>query len=245
MLAEVAGFLWCSDAAAIAQAGRALIEALPVALRRIGAVKSWWRFRASQVCASSPDVAGGGRGKPQAKRSPTISIATRRFAPDQLYFDAAVIGRDLAKGDHRRLGRRVARRRSTQARRHAEPWGARWSASTPETPHDRLRPPADLEMVEAQPAAARASGPTPRCGGGWQFWLPVALLAVVALVAVVLPLWQKRDFAIALTQITEQARVQAAASDALRQQLDQPPAITTSRSARNMLTRARCSCSTT
>jgi hypothetical protein len=48
----------------------------------------------------------------------------------------------------------------------------------------------------------------------------VALLVVTALVAIVLPIWQKRDYVIALGDITEQARVQATASDALRQQLD-------------------------
>ncbi len=54
----------------------------------------------------------------------------------------------------------------------------------------------------------------------WHLWVPIALIAAMALVAIVLPIWQKRDYVIALTQITEQARVQAAASSALRQQLE-------------------------
>jgi len=55
----------------------------------------------------------------------------------------------------------------------------------------------------------------------WQFWVPLSLVVVAALIAVALPLWQKREFAVDYDRITEQARSQAAASDALRQQLDQ------------------------
>jgi hypothetical protein len=53
-----------------------------------------------------------------------------------------------------------------------------------------------------------------------QFLIPAALLAAMALVAVVLPIWQERDYVVALAETTEQARVQANAADALRQQLD-------------------------
>ena len=54
----------------------------------------------------------------------------------------------------------------------------------------------------------------------WQFWLPIALLVGVALVAVVLPVWQKREYAIALNDVASQAFAQAAVSESLRTQLD-------------------------
>jgi general secretion pathway protein L len=50
----------------------------------------------------------------------------------------------------------------------------------------------------------------------WQFWVPLALLLVAVLFAAGLPVWQKRDYAITTAQVAEQARVQAAAADALR-----------------------------
>src|SRR6185436_21066531 len=48
----------------------------------------------------------------------------------------------------------------------------------------------------------------------------VALIAVAALVATALPIWQKRGYAIALMQLASQGRVQADASNALREQLE-------------------------
>jgi len=50
--------------------------------------------------------------------------------------------------------------------------------------------------------------------------LPLGLVAAVALAAIAIPLWQKRDFAIALNTLANGARRQAAVSDALRAELD-------------------------
>ena len=54
----------------------------------------------------------------------------------------------------------------------------------------------------------------------WQFWAPVAALGVFAIVAVVLPLWQKRDYAIALIQRAQAAQQQAMVSERLRGELE-------------------------
>ena len=54
----------------------------------------------------------------------------------------------------------------------------------------------------------------------WQFWVPLAGLALVAAVAVVLPVWQKRDYAIAVISKADAARQQAAVSERLRSELE-------------------------
>jgi hypothetical protein len=55
----------------------------------------------------------------------------------------------------------------------------------------------------------------------WELWAPIGLILVLALVAIAMPLWQKRSHAVALGRLVEQAHLQASASDALRQQLEQ------------------------
>ena len=62
----------------------------------------------------------------------------------------------------------------------------------------------------------------PRAGSWrrWQVWVPLVLLAAVALAALLVPLVQKRDYAIALNKQAEEARVQALAADAVRTQLE-------------------------
>jgi hypothetical protein len=62
----------------------------------------------------------------------------------------------------------------------------------------------------------------PRAGSWrrWQVWVPLVLLAAVALAALLVPLVQKREYAIALNKQAEEARVQALAADAVRTQLE-------------------------
>ena len=149
---------------------RALIEALPVAWRRVGAAKIVVALPRSQVLRKQLDAAGRGRGEPARRRSPTISIGTRRFAPINSISMPRDRPRSRQEGDPRRLGGGVEdggrRRRAAMPKAGAR----RSSASRPEAPQRRLRDRrAACEMVEAQPAAGRASGPTPCSGGGWQF----------------------------------------------------------------------------
>src|SRR5437763_11049378 len=63
-----------------------------------------------------------------------------------------------------------------------------------------------------------------RQNGVWwkrcQFWLPIALLIGISLVAVALPVWQKRVYASALNDAASTAFKDAAVSESLRAQLD-------------------------
>jgi general secretion pathway protein L len=54
----------------------------------------------------------------------------------------------------------------------------------------------------------------------WQVWAPTALVASIALAVVLIPLIQKRGDAIALTQQTEAARVQAEAAAGVRREFE-------------------------
>jgi hypothetical protein len=54
----------------------------------------------------------------------------------------------------------------------------------------------------------------------WQVWAPAALVALGALAVLMVPLVQKREYAIALNKQTESARGEAEAADALRTQLE-------------------------
>ncbi|HEX6137164.1 MAG TPA: PilN domain-containing protein [Casimicrobiaceae bacterium] len=134
------------------------------------------------------------------------------FKADELYFDAAVIDRDTAR-NALRVDLAAARRTVVDAIvRQAESFGTRV-----------------LGVVVEPPAAAAASTinllPEDRRAPAqgwtrWQFVLPALLLAVGALTALLLPIWQKRDEAIALIQLSDQARQRASASDALRTELE-------------------------
>jgi len=134
------------------------------------------------------------------------------FKPDELYFDANVVARDVARGQIR-VDLATARRAQVDAAvAHAEAWGAKVVAVTASTPPALASSPLNLLPPERRNGA--------RFARRWQFWLPIALLAVVALVAVVLPVWQKREYAIALNGIAAQAMQQAAVSESLRTQLE-------------------------
>ena len=100
-------------------------------------------------------------------------------------------------------------------RRRAESWGAAVVAVTPELPDG----PALLAgtALNFLPAAERPEASPWR---RWEIGIPIALIAAMALVATALPIWQKRGYAIALGHLTDQARVQADASSALRAQLE-------------------------
>jgi general secretion pathway protein L len=134
------------------------------------------------------------------------------FKPDELYFDAVVVDRDNARGQIS-VDLAAARRAQVDtAIRHAQAWGAIVTAVVPEAPahaaasHLNLLPP---EMRNGTAAWKR-----------WQFWLPIGLVTLVALVALVLPVWQKREYAIVLNQVAAEAFQQAAVSESLRTELE-------------------------
>jgi len=207
------------DAAAMAHAGRAVVDALP---RRVY----------GGMAAGTRVVVALPRGQVLRKQL-TLPAAVEEnlkealgydldrhtpFRPDQLYFDAVVVARDVAKKEIRVDWAAALKTVVDQARGHAENWGATVVSVTPETfESGSSAAPVAGSKLNLLPDAER---PERAVWRRWQFWLPVSLMAVTALVAVVLPVWQKRDHVIALSRITEQARVQAAASDELRHQLD-------------------------
>jgi general secretion pathway protein L len=219
-LGDAARIPLTGDAAAVAHAGRTAIEALPQ--RVYGGMLS-----AARVVVA---LARGQVLRKQLVLPAAIEENLREalaydldrhtpFRADQLYFDAAVVGRDVARREIRVDWAAALKSSVDQARRHAESWGATVVAVTPETLDAATAAnPGRWSRLNLLPDDERSERVFWR---RWQFWLPVALLALAALTAVVLPVWQKRDYVIRLMGVTEQARVQAAAADALRQQLDQ------------------------
>ena len=134
------------------------------------------------------------------------------FKPDELYFDAQVVARDPARG-HVEVDLVTARRAQVDAVvAHAQAWGAKVVAVTPVVPPALVNTTLNLLPPELRNGA--------RFAKRWQFWLPIALLGAVALVAVVLPVWQKREYAIELNALASQAQQQAGVSETLRNQLE-------------------------
>jgi len=133
------------------------------------------------------------------------------FRPEQLYFDAAVVDRNPAA---RTIGVdwvAVLKTAVDTARRQVEEWGATVVAVIPG--------PASTGSTKLNliPHETRAPSALWR---RWQLWAPAALVGAVALAVLVVPLVQKREYAIALNKQTESAREQAEVADALRTQLE-------------------------
>ena len=133
------------------------------------------------------------------------------FRPDQLYFDAVVVDRDDARKTITVDWAAALKTAVDGARRQAEAWGASVQAVVP-GPASTLPPRLNLIPVEERSSA-----------GGWrrwQVWVPVVLVAAIALTTIVVPLVQKREYAIELNKQAEEARVQALAADVIRTQLE-------------------------
>ncbi|HKP67081.1 MAG TPA: PilN domain-containing protein, partial [Casimicrobiaceae bacterium] len=133
------------------------------------------------------------------------------FKSDELYFDAAIADRDPANNTlHVDLA--AARRAIVDPMlRHAESFGARVVGITVDPPAVASTSRLDLLPVEREDRTERSR---------WRVIVPLLLLAIAILVALVLPVWQKREQAIALNQLSDQARQRAGASDALRTELE-------------------------
>ncbi|MEO5700065.1 MAG: PilN domain-containing protein [Casimicrobiaceae bacterium] len=135
------------------------------------------------------------------------------FKSDELYSDAAVIGRDPQRNLLRVELVSALRIGIDQLRRQLASWGAEVVAIVPGLPALDGSAPARFNLL---PEIDRMERPWRR----WQVWIPMLLAVVLAGVALAVPLMQKRENAIALMQQVEQSRVQAGAADALRQQLE-------------------------
>jgi general secretion pathway protein L len=134
------------------------------------------------------------------------------FKADELYFDAAVIDRDVARGTLR-VDLAAARRALVDTvLRQAEGFGVRVGAVVVDPP--AAVPSSRLNLL---PADRRVSRPV---WARWQVVFPVLLLGAAALAALVLPIWQKREQVIALNGAAEFARQRAAVSEGLRTELE-------------------------
>jgi general secretion pathway protein L len=133
------------------------------------------------------------------------------FRPEQVYFDAAVIGRDPVRKMLRVDWVAALKTAVDDAYRQIEDWGAVPVAVVPGPP---TGPATRLNLL---PNAAR---PRPLQWRRWQVWAPLALVALFVIAAVLVPLVQKREYVIALNLQTAEAAQRAQAADALRQQLE-------------------------
>ncbi len=134
------------------------------------------------------------------------------FKAEELYFDAVVVGR-MPDTKEIRVDLVSCRKDVVDAAlRHASAWGVAVAAAVPETPAM-----AAYSRLNLLPHEARSIRPV---WTRWQFWLPMGLVVVVALAAIAIPLWQKRDYAIALNAAAADAHTQAEVSEKLRAELE-------------------------
>jgi len=134
------------------------------------------------------------------------------FKPEELYFDAVIVDRDGAHNTLR-VDLAAARRGLVDTvLRQAESFGARVIGVTVDAPATAAASRINLLPEDRRPAASGAAR--------WQIVLPAALLVVGALAALLVPIWHKRDEAIALIQMSDIAHQRASVSDALRTELE-------------------------
>lgn len=134
------------------------------------------------------------------------------FKPEELYFDAAIVDRDNARNTLR-VDLAAARRALVDTvLRQTESFGARVIGVT-------VDPPATVSasQINLLPEDRRLPSVS---WARWQVVLPAVVLAVAVLAALFLPIWQKREEAIALNQLSDAARERAIVSDALRTELE-------------------------
>ncbi len=134
------------------------------------------------------------------------------FKAEELYFDATITRRDPARGIVEVDLAAVRRAIVDPALKHAALWGAEVIRVVPAAAN--LATPSRINLL---PLAMR---PAKSFWRRWQLWVPLAVMVLLAVAAVVVPLWQKRDYAIQLNLLADQARAQAAVSETLRLELD-------------------------
>ena len=134
------------------------------------------------------------------------------FKPEELYFDAAVIERNPARGTIA-VDLAAARRTAVDpALKHIAAWGAEVAAVVPEPPAT-----ASQSRLNLLPPELRRARPLLR---RFDVWIPLVLIGVLALAAAAIPVWQKRNYAQELATEADQARARAAISENLRAQLN-------------------------
>jgi len=213
MLAQVAVIPLTGDPATSAVAGRAAVSSLsqadrpssaPGATRVIVALPPRQMLRKQLVLPLAVEE--------NLLRTLTYDLDRHTpFRPDQVYFDATIVGRDMGRKTIRVDWAAALKTVVDGARRQAEDWGASVVAVLP-GPASATPPRLNLLPEDARPRRM--------LWRQWQVWAPTALVASIALAVVLVPLIQKRGYAIALTQQTEAARVQAEAAAAVRREFE-------------------------
>jgi general secretion pathway protein L len=134
------------------------------------------------------------------------------FKPEEVAFDAVVAERDSAR---RTIGVdlvAVRRRTLDQALAQARAFGADVVAVVDGSPRDAAE--SKINLLD----------PEDRSGGGrflrWQVLVPLAVLVALFVAALAVPLWQKREYAIAMMNTADEAAIRAQQSDRLRTELD-------------------------
>jgi len=213
-LTRIAAIPLTGDAASIAAAGRAAISSLAQAMH------------GSNASPGAPRVAVALPPRQMLRKQLVLPSAVEEnllrtlaydldrhtpFRPDQVYFDATVIGRDLPRKSIRVDWVASLKTVVDGARRQVEDWGATVVSVLP-GPASATPPRLNLLPEETRPR--------PMLWRRWQVWAPTALVASIALAVVLVPLIQKRGYAIALIQQTEAARIQAEAAAAVRREFE-------------------------
>ena len=197
------------------------------------------RAAESRRAAQDARAPRGDRGRPPPGARITISIVIRRSSPTS----------SISTPSSLRATTRVGRSPSTwppraalsvdAAVKHAQSWGAKVSAIVPDAA-------VCGRGVAAQSAAAGAAQRSACRGSVGNSGSRLRLLGAVALVAIVLPVWQKREYAIAHNELAGQAMRRRRVSESLRSAArPRRSATTTSRSSESMPIRAPCRCSMT
>ena len=132
------------------------------------------------------------------------------FRPEQIYFDAAIVGRDAAKKTLSVDWVAALKTVVDGIRRQVEDWGA-LAVSVIPGPVVANAPRLNLIPADERPTYASWQR--------WQVWAPTAIVAVLALGVTVVPLVQKRQYSIELMREADKARENAMVSDGLREQL--------------------------
>src|SRR5215471_3650262 len=210
-LAEVARIPLSGDAAQVASAGRAAISELASAAKGMsGPPRIAVALAPRQVLRK--EIVLPAAVEENLHRTLAYDLDRHTpFRPEQLYFDATVVARDLAKRTIRVQWVAALRNVVDASRKQAEDWGASVVAVVP-GPAAVGRPRLNLLPESERPPLM--------LWRRWQVWAPVALVAVIALAVVLVPLVQKREYTIALMRQTGEAKDQAETADALRRDFE-------------------------
>jgi general secretion pathway protein L len=133
------------------------------------------------------------------------------FKPEEIYFDTAIVARDNARGTISVEVVAARRRVVDHAIALARSFGAEVVAVVPAAPAEAAQSHLDLLPTDEE-----------RDGMGWARWqvlVPVVVLVLLALAALLLPIWQKRSDAIELLRVTDAEAIRAQQSDRLREEL--------------------------